>query len=107
MQLVANRKAVQQKPSFLARAKDFVFGAKEATVYDLDIKFHRDCAGEVTHGSISVTNKERKLNNSPISFMFVGVSHAPQMTPDVICHIFNKAQEAGYVPHYLTSYKTL
>lgn len=107
MQLVAQRQTRNAKPSALARIKDFVFGAKEATVYDLDIKFHRDCAGDVTHGMLSVTNKERKLDNTPIAFKFVGISHAPQMTPDVICHVFNKALEAGYLPHHLTSYKTL
>lgn len=81
--------------------------AKEKTVYDLEIKFHRDCAGERSHGQLLVTCKDRGLENRPIAFAFVGLKVAPLMTPDVVYHIWNQAIEQGYVPHGFYSYKAM
>lgn len=77
---------------------------KERTVYDLPIAFHRDTAGMISHGVVIVTNREFKLNNSPIRFSFVGCSHAPVMTPDVLHHLWIEARNQGFVPHALLSY---
>lgn len=79
--------------------------AKEKTVYDLQIVFHRKAAGERVHGQLTVTCKERQLDNRPINFAFVGINVAPMLTPDVVYHIWTEAIEQGYVPHGIYSYK--
>lgn len=79
--------------------------AKEKTVYDLQIVFHRKAAGELVHGQLTVSCKQRQLDNRPINFAFVGVRTAPLMTPDVVYHIWTEAIEQGYVPHGIYSYK--
>jgi hypothetical protein len=79
--------------------------AKTKTVYDLSVAFHRKTAGMVSHGVIVVTNREFKLDNSPVRFAFVGCEHAPVMTPDVIYHIWTQAVNQGYLPHSIQSYK--
>lgn len=107
-QVIARRAVVAKKKGLVDKALELLSGkAKEATVYDLDVIFHRQTAGATAHGSITASSRDHKLDNAPIRFAFVGISHAPLLTPDVINHIFTEAMNQGYVPHALVSYKTL
>lgn len=93
-------------PGVLERLRNlFTGGAKEKTVYDLQIVFHRAAAGMLVHGQLVVTSREFNLVNRPVNFSFVGVQHAPLMTPDVIYHIWTSAVDQGFVPHSVLSYK--
>lgn len=93
-------------PSLLQRAKAlFTREAKEKTVYDLQIAFHRQSAGMRVHGQLTVTNREFNLDNRPINFSFIGVAVPPLMTPDVVYHLWMEAVNQGYIPHAIYSYK--
>lgn len=96
-----------QNKTVLARLKDYLFAAKEATVYDLQIVFHKEAADRVAHGIVIATSREHKLVKHPVRFAFVGISHAPVLTPDVIYHIWSEAERQGFVLESLQTYKTL
>jgi hypothetical protein len=105
---IRNVTPIREEESLMRKAMGFFFRtAKEKTVYDIQIVFHRQAAGMLEHGRLTVSSREHKLDNRPVSFTFVGLTSAPMLTPDVIYHIWSTAVEAGYIPHQLHSYKAL
>lgn len=94
-----------EKPFFVRLANLFNREAKEKTIYDVQVAFHRVAAGMLVHGELLVTSREYGLDNRPVAFSFVGLHSAPLMTPDVIYHLWQSAVDQGYIPHGVYRYK--
>jgi hypothetical protein len=73
-------------------------------VIGLELVFHKKANLYGTHGIITASHRDQKLDNYPVRFCFVGLSEAPPMTPVIMNYIWEEAKAQGYTPFKLQSY---
>jgi hypothetical protein len=76
---------------------------KNKTTIDAKVLFHKESNDFPEHGSIYVDHVQHRLKNEPVRFSFVGIA-PPQMTPEVLAHIWDQAERQGYKVYKLRSY---
>ncbi len=74
---------------------------------NLRLVFHRDTRGLGMHGEIIATHADHNLNEAPVRFSFMGLQKAPQLTPEIMALIWEKAEAAGFIVHYMANYGTV
>lgn len=85
----------------------FNFAKKKTTTIEAKVLFHKDVNGKVEHGVLCAEHKKFNLTKTdPVRFMFDGIE-PPEMTPEVLSHIFDQAERQGYVVYHLHSYATV
>lgn len=90
----------------------FIGGKKTTAVNDnlaetMPMLFYKEVNGHVEHGSVYITHAGFKLKNFPISFGFQDLVIAPEMTPEILTHIWDMAERQGFIVHGLRSYATV
>lgn len=76
-------------------------------VMKFEVKFHKDAHPLGKTGTIWVDCPAKNMKSHPIDFVFVGLPGNPNLTPEVIAHIWEQAELAGYIPLALRSYMGL
>ncbi len=74
---------------------------------DLEVLLHKECNGHIEHGTVYADNRMLGLSSEPIRFAFANVDQAPELTPDILAHVWNVAESKGYIVHSLRSYATV
>lgn len=84
-----------------------LFGKNKEAKFDFDVKFHHDANGLPEHGTIYADHVQKNQKNAPIRFTFGDIPKIPNLTPDLLAYIFEKAADQGYVVHCLRSYANI
>lgn len=83
----------------------FLFGKpKKHISTDLEIKFHKDANFFGEHGTINVSHVRLGLVETPVRFVFAGVTTPPRLDLTTYIRIWEEARAQGFVPHHLVTY---
>lgn len=83
----------------------FSFASKrKVSSIDLEIRFHKEANYFGEHGTIVVSHVKQNLRESPVRFVFVGITTPPKLDLRLMTYIWEEARAQGYVPHALATY---
>lgn len=74
------------------------------TYAGLSVKFHHEANLFGEHGKLNVTNKKMGIIESPVIFVFPGVTTPPKLELGLLEYVWEQAKNQGYIPHYVESY---
>ncbi len=84
----------------------FNLGKKKSTI-KTPVLFHKEVNGLIEHGVLCAEHASLNITkNDAVRFAFEGIE-PPQMTPEVLFHIFDQAERKGYIVSHLHSYATM
>lgn len=70
----------------------------------VEIQFHKAANVYGEHGTINVTHVKQGLVETPVRFVFVGLTTPPKLDRNTFNHIWEEARAQGYIPHFIASY---
>lgn len=86
--------------NFIKRVFTALF-SEPTRLKDLEVRFYTAAAADGSHGRIRVSHRRLGLVERDVNFVFVGLTTPPDLTPELLVHVFSEARAQGYVPHAL------
>lgn len=80
---------------------------KHKPAFDLTVLFHKECNGIAEHGTFYADHIQFPQKREPVRFAFQNIDNAPELTPELLAYVWEKAEHAGYIVHGLRSYATV
>lgn len=83
------------------------FSLTKRTKHDnLTVLFYKDALLHGHHGAILANSVLHRFESTLVRFVFPGLTEAPEMTPELMEHIWNRAAAAGFEALSLKAYGT-
>ena len=80
-----------------------IFGTKTKAL-DLEVRFHKEAIYYGEHGTMVVSHVKQKLVETPVRFVFIGLSTPPRLDRALFNFLWEEAKSQGYIPHHITAY---
>ncbi len=71
---------------------------------ELEVRFHKQANVFGEHGTICVTHVKQGLVETPVRFVFVGLTTPPKLDLFTYVYIWEEAKAQGYIPHHVVTY---